>query len=342
MRDTIELLIKYAIKAPSGHNTQPWKFSYEKNVIKLFPDYHRRLPITDPDDHALFISLGCAMENLIIAAGYFGYKVEIDYFPPLEHRECIMLRLTERSVTPEDRLFEAIDKRQSTRKRYNGRKIPGEDIKALKHATNFEGISSLIFTGQQEILPFTEFIKEASYIQFSNKAFKNELSYWIRFNTKEARQTGDGLYAVSMGSPSVPRWLGKLVMRFMTPCREAKRVEKLVRSSSALMVFVTESDQKKNWIKLGRAFERAALTATSLNIKHAHINMPCEEIEVRKKLAAYLGLPDGHQPLLLIRLGYSSCMPYSYRRPIDKVTYEVESLQHNTLQESGIASEEQE
>ncbi|MCG8322267.1 MAG: hypothetical protein MI921_22410 [Cytophagales bacterium] len=338
MRNIIELLIKYAIKAPSVHNTQPWRFAYRNNVIKVFPDYNRRLPMADQDDHALFISLGCAVENLVIAANHFGYRADIDYFPPLENNECIRIRLTEGRVDLDNRLFEAIDNRQSTRNRYKGRKIPGEDMKALQNAAHYEGVRTLVFSGQQEILPLIEFIKEASFLRFSNNSFKHELIYWIRFNTREAKQTGDGLYTASMGFPSVPSWLGRLIMRLIKPSGEAKRVEKLVKSSSAMMVFIAESNQKKNWINLGRAFERVALTATVLNIKHAHLNMPCEEIEVRKKLAAYLGLPDNQQPLLLIRLGYSEFMPYPFRRSIHRVTYEDKSPQTIELQESGIES----
>jgi hypothetical protein len=46
--------------------------------------------------------------------------------------------------------------------------------------------------------------------------------------------------------------------------------------------------------------------------------MPCEELEVRKKLAKELGVKGKH-PLLLIRYGYGDRMPYSYRRPVHEV-----------------------
>jgi nitroreductase len=81
MNKNIEQLIHYATLAPSGHNTQPWTFSVENNVIRIFPDFGRRLPVVDPDDHALYISLGCALENLIIAAKCNGLDGTVDYFP---------------------------------------------------------------------------------------------------------------------------------------------------------------------------------------------------------------------------------------------------------------------
>ncbi|MEW5961151.1 MAG: twin-arginine translocation signal domain-containing protein, partial [Chloroflexota bacterium] len=59
-------LIRYATLAANGHNTQPWKFAVKENEIEIQPDYTRRLPVVDPHDRELWISLGCALENLLV------------------------------------------------------------------------------------------------------------------------------------------------------------------------------------------------------------------------------------------------------------------------------------
>src|SRR5579859_6334017 len=56
-------LVRYATLAPSSHNTQCWKFKLGDDHIAISPDYSRRCPAVDPDDHHLFVSLGCAAEN---------------------------------------------------------------------------------------------------------------------------------------------------------------------------------------------------------------------------------------------------------------------------------------
>lgn len=61
-------LVRYATLAPSSHNTQCWKFALQERRISIVPDFSRRCPAVDPDDHHLFVSLGCAAENLIQAA----------------------------------------------------------------------------------------------------------------------------------------------------------------------------------------------------------------------------------------------------------------------------------
>jgi hypothetical protein len=59
MRD----LVQYATLAPSSHNTQCWKFKLGGDRLVIVPDYSRRCPVVDPDDHHLFVSLGCAAEK---------------------------------------------------------------------------------------------------------------------------------------------------------------------------------------------------------------------------------------------------------------------------------------
>ena len=61
-------IASYASKAPSGHNTQPWKFHITDSTITVLPNLDVALPVVDKNNRELFISLGCATENLCIAA----------------------------------------------------------------------------------------------------------------------------------------------------------------------------------------------------------------------------------------------------------------------------------
>ncbi len=75
----MQALIRYATLAASGHNTQPWRFVIGDNTLEIHPDYTRRLPAVDPQNRELWISLGCALENLLIAARAVGYAPEVTY-----------------------------------------------------------------------------------------------------------------------------------------------------------------------------------------------------------------------------------------------------------------------
>ena len=311
-------LIKFAIMAPSGHNTQPWKFVLHENEILIHPDYSRMLPVVDTDNHALWISLGCALENLVIAATNFNKKSEVSIHVENESLKFIRVKLTPSSTTDRDDLFDYIEKRQSTRSKYSGKKIPEQDLKILRNSFDFQGVSARLF-GQNEFQLLEPFIIEGSNRQFRNNKFVTELIQWCRFSGKEAKGKRDGLWTESMGLPNVGRFIGTIIMKhFISPESEAKRWRKLIYSSSGFALFIADKNDITHWVNLGRAFQRFALIATKLNMSHAHVNMPCEEIEVRKKMADRLEL-SGKHPLLLIRFGYSNKMPYSFRRPADEV-----------------------
>jgi hypothetical protein len=319
----INELIHSATLAPSGHNAQPWTFSVDSNVIRLFPDFSRRLPVVDPDDHALYISLGCALENLIIAANHNGLKSTVDYFPPDEKNECLRVTFFQNGDSGDEDLFNAIPVRQSNRSLYDQKMIPGDHVRKLTEVNLFDSVNIKTFeTDHNETEPIIELVKEGNRVQFSDQKFVEELLSWIRFTKKEVKSRNDGLTAEVMGFPFVPRWLGRFILKtFAKPESEASKTEKQIRSSSLLMLFISKKNDKKHWVETGRSFQRVVLTATSLGLAHAHLNMPCEVETVRKKLSSHLGLSHDEQPLLLIRFGYAKERPRSPRRPAEEVIF---------------------
>lgn len=315
MENQIEEMIRLAALAPSGHNTQPWKFVAADGAIRILPDFSRRLPVVDPDDHALYISLGCALENLVIAAGHFGYWSEADC-PAPDGRTEIRVRLRPSSrATGAGGLFAALGKRQTNRRRYDGKPLPAGHLRSLVETARGAGVYALPFTGAEAVSRLIPYVEEGNRAQFTDPAFVSELLRWVRFSRAEAARTGDGLTAAVMGLPWAPRRLGEFLLRtFARPASEARRQAALLRSSGAALLFVAEENRPGYWIELGRAFERVALLATTLGIQHAHVNMPCEVERVRAELGAGLGLGTGH-PLLLVRLGYAPPAARSPRRP---------------------------
>ncbi len=318
-REQMIELVRLATLAPSEHNTQPWKFSIHGNEVRIFPDFTRRLPIIDPDDHGLYIGLGCALENLLVAARNHGLEAHVEYFPTGEPDECLLVHLDRGKESRDADAFKAIPLRQTTRCSFGERDIPKGDLRRLEAANCFENIHFRLFTEPREILGVMEFVKEASRVQFRNPVFVEELLAWVRFNAKEVSDHQDGLAAPALGLSCTPRWLGKIIMKALaTSEKKARMAEKLIRTSSELILFTVEKNDRHHWVDLGRSFERVALTATTLNIKMAHMNMPCEVPQVRRDLQKHLGM-DEEQPLLLLRIGYGPDMPRSPRRPVQNV-----------------------
>ena len=304
-------IVKYAAKAPSGHNTQPWRFKTGNDIISILPDFTRALPVVDPDNHALYISLGCALENLIIAANEFDFKTETE-FTGDERQPQIVVKLSAAPGADKSGLFYYIVKRQVTRGKFKPEKVPYDLLNELFEET--EGVHVRLFLSDEETDSLTPYIIEGNSLQLGNREFVNELVSWLRFSEKEVMTKGDGIWSGSMGLPNTGRFIGNFVMKNLVSVgSEEKRLRKLIRASAGFALFMVEKNDPIHWIKLGQSFQRFGLIATKNNISHAHLNMPCEELQVREKLIRDFNLQD-LTPLLLIRFGYSEPMPYSFRR----------------------------
>lgn len=316
MLPDIKKMITYASMAPSGHNTQPWKFQTEGHYIKLLPDYSKTLPVADADHHELFISLGCALENLVLAAKELGYNGNVMY-DMTDGEEEILIHLYEDETITKDILFASIADRHVNRSHYLDQEIPAEVLEQLEYLSKTEGVTLSMIHEKEEKKSVAALLKKAAFMQFSNKEYKSELLHWIRFSQQEALQYKDGLRAASNGNPSMQPWLGSFFFQhFVTPAHEAKKAEHLAEESPVLVVFTVKQNSKKSWVEMGRCFERFSLAATRYGIAHAHLNMACQEKEMREQLKGLLHTNE--EPLLLLRIGFSNKeLPPSYRLPVD-------------------------
>lgn len=309
-------LVRCATLAPSSHNTQCWKFAVAGQSISIRPDLARRCPAVDPDDHHLYVSLGCAAENLIQAALANGLQGEAVF----ETAPADVLKITLQPTRPvESPLFNAISERQCTRAEFDGQPVSSEDLRLLTLAGTGKGVGLLLLTEKPAMEKVLEYVVQGNTAQMNDPAFVAELKKWIRFSDAEAVQSGDGLFAKSSGNPSVPRWLASPLfpVLFRTDSENDKYAQH-IRSSAGIAVFISEANDKAHWIETGRCYERFALQAAALGIRNAFLNQPVEVGSLRSQFASYLGI-GLRRPDLVVRFGRGPEMPRSLRRPVDAV-----------------------
>lgn len=307
-------LVRYASLAASGHNTQPWKFKVRDNVLEIHPDLSRRLPAVDPSDRELWISLGCALENLLIAAKAVGYAPEVTY---PDTAKFINIRLTPDS-RQESPLFKAIPLRQNTRSLYDGKPVGSAALERIQAIPLEPGVRLHFVLERADLETVLEYVSAGNLVQFADQEFVSELTHWLRFTQKEALASQDGLYSGASGNPQVPRWLGQRVVSGTRPQGQADTDAKKLRSSSGAVVVVSTSDDKTAWVRAGQVYQRLALELTALNIKSAFLNQPIEVSKIRGQFGSALGLGGG-LPQLLVRYGFASSLPFSLRRPVQEL-----------------------
>lgn len=309
-------LIRYATLAPNGHNTQPWKFRVRDRRIDILPDFSRRTPIVDPDDHHLFVSLGCAAENLSLASAARGRPGAIDF--DSAGGGSIAFTFAPGAATPSP-LFDAIPRRQSTRADYDGRAVGADDLKRLAAAAAAPGVTMVLLTDRPRIDLLRDLVVAGNSAQLADPAFVRELKSWLRFNPRRAIRSGDGLYSPASGNPALPDWLGPYAFDWLiTPQSDNEKYARQLRSSPGVAVFVADRADPAHWVAVGQACQRFALQATALGLKTAFINQPVEVAGLRPELAALVGLP-GKRPDIVMRFGYGAALPFSPRRPVEAV-----------------------
>ncbi len=309
-------LIRYATLAPNGHNTQAWLFRPGPNQIGILPDFSRRTPVVDPDDHHVFVSLGCAAETLAIAAGAVGRAGETVFEP--SGNGVALVRLGSRRGG-EQALFDAIPQRQSTRADYDGSVVSASDLRQLATAAAVPGVDLVLVTERALMNQLSDLVIAGNTAQIGDPAFVTELKRWLRFSPDTALRSGDGLFSAASGNPSMPEWMGTwLFDRVFTVKAETAKYSRQIASSAGMAIFVGAEADPAHWVQVGRACQRFALQATALGLKCAFLNQPVEVPELRADLAALAGFP-GRRPDIVMRFGRGAALPFSARRPVDAV-----------------------
>jgi hypothetical protein len=309
-------LVRSATLAPSSHNTQCWTFDVRERLVTIAPDFHRRCPAVDPDDHHLFVSLGCATENLVQAALAFGFHSHVDFDDHTPGAIAVALDQTKPAAST---LFAAIPGRQSTRGKFDGTPLTGAEFELLERMARGNGVQLLLITDRPKMEAILELIVEGNTVQMNDTAFVDELKSWIRFSDAEAVATRDGLFTRTSGNPSIPHWIGSPLFPLLYRVGpENEKYVKQVRSSSGIAVFLSAADDPAHWIESGRSFERFALQATAMGVRTSMVNQAVEVSSVRSQLVGLLGVPT-LRPDLVVRFGRGREMPRSLRRPVGSV-----------------------
>ncbi|MCA1408418.1 nitroreductase family protein [Ensifer sp. IC3342] len=308
-------VIRYATLAANSHNTQPWRFRVEQGVIDILPDLSRATPAVDPDDHHLFVSLGCAAENLLIAATASGRPGELEADAGDGRIRYSFIAATARS----NPLLAAIPRRQSTRAVYDGRSPPAADIETLRQAAETPGVRVVLLTDQARMNKVRDLVVAGNDAQMADAAFMAELKQWLRFSPNGAMASGDGLFSAASGNPVLPEFLGGPAFDlFFTAASENDKYARQIDSSAGIAIFLAEREDKAHWIAVGRACQRFALAATALGLKHAFVNQPVEVAHLRPELATLIG-EGGSRPDIVMRFGYGPTLAFSPRRPVGSV-----------------------
>ncbi|WP_437957715.1 hypothetical protein WME76_41470 [Sorangium sp. So ce119] len=320
-------LVRAAVLAASPHNTQPWLFELHEDRIDVFSDPSRSLGDMDPFGREMHIGLGCAIENLALAAGSMGWTTRVELgagrLPLFDTRAAPPTRVATVRLEPggaESPLARAIAERHTNRGPYGAQRVPAAALQELSSLNEDRASIEIVWLErpeQREIfaahtLRATEIIaRDASMIEDSDA--------WFRLTPEAVRAHRDGLTFDVMGLGPLLTTAVKLMPR-PSPERmhdDWLRVTRDVHLAGDPITGVIAARDRHDLgatLRAGRLWQRMQLWATARGIAMQPLSQVPEVIDRERQLgrapamersfAGALRLGDW-QPTMAFRLGHA-------------------------------------
>jgi iron-sulfur cluster repair protein YtfE (RIC family) len=319
--EKLAYLTRYAVQAPSSHNSQPWRFRLAGDAIELLADRSRALPVVDPDDRELVMSCGAALLTLRVAIRHHGFEDELELLPDA-HEPDLLARIRLGPQRPPSRaeklLFWAIGARHTNRNAFEKRPVPDALLAELTQAAESEGAQLRVLEHDERRNQLADLVAEGDKRQFADSRFRRELSSWIHAGRGRTR---DGMPAHALEIPGRFTPFAPLLVRtFDVGKGTAAHDRKIAEHSPVLAVLGTPDDTPRDWLVAGQALARVLLRAAQDEVSASFLNQPIEVAELRAPVSrlAQVGVPQ-----LVLRLGYGpNVKPTPRRRLSDVVVLE--------------------
>jgi nitroreductase len=269
----IETMLGAAVQAPSGDNTQPWRFvlDREQEQITFYLDETRDPSPMNAGQRMARIALGAAIENVLRTAKKNSRDAELELRTPPALAIIRLQSAMERTCAAE----ETIGSRVTNRRLYDGRPLASEIQERLRHDTPvLEGVRTHWITPRERIHELAHLIGRADALMLGDLSIRRAFLNNIRFDLPAAAAVPEGLSLASLELSAADRLALRMMPRvpdWLLKCCGVKQVFagkacKLVESASGLCLIVAPDAAESTDLLVGRAMQRAwlALTAEGL------------------------------------------------------------------------------
>ena len=336
--DDIRLsLLAYAILAPSAHNTQPWLVKLEgQDALKLYVDKKRLLPETDPPARQIHISQGTFIENLVIIAKQYGYRLELQYFPEglyandtIEDKPVAAVRLNHNPDIKPDPLLPSLLTRHSNKRVYDDRAVSNGTLASLRRIPLPHGMELHLSNDAEHLQQLPPMLTRAMEIEVSNHQRDLETIHMFRFNDEEIAKHRDGLSVAQTGKTGFSKWLVEsfFISRAKATAPDSSFAQQSIdltrnqaHSSQAFGWLTTRSNSRLDQVIAGQVYERLNLASDALGLAQHPMSQILEEYEdmteLKRSFYDLLQVSQGHTVQMFFRLGYAKAIPHTPRRPV--------------------------
>lgn len=309
----LEFLVRYAVLAPSTHNSQPWLFRVRGDALELFADRTKSLPLCDPNGRELTISCGAALQFARLAARAFGREGAIELMPDAGNPDLLArLRLgaPHPPTSAEIRRFQAIPNRHTTRKPFTADPLVDQHVAELSTLARKHGVAIALTSDPAVRDEVAALVAQADRRQMADPAFRRELAKWVR------PQTGFGAGGMSLSSFGLSDRLSAAasaaIRIFNLGAETATKFRRLTGQSPWLGLLSSSDDDERSWLRTGMALADIVLELAAGKIACSYLDQPVEVPHLRPQLARIMGVEG--LPQMLLRIGRGTVASPAVRR----------------------------
>ncbi|MEQ8267612.1 MAG: hypothetical protein RH982_10480 [Parvibaculum sp.] len=342
-RGTPLALVAAGVLASNPHNTQPWVFRVTGARIDILADTRRNLGTFDPYLREMHVGLGCAIENMVLAAAPNGYAVTVEpaagSLLDIETRDAPVPTATlhlVRADAPADPLYGAIPMRHTNRAPYDlERGFPDETLQSLAALEAGPGVKLWLVRDGAAFEKLGAAVVAATEEIVADHAMIEDSHRWFRDGPDEMARERSGLELDTAGLSPALLTVAKLLPAL--PAEQShgtwlNQTRDTHVPTAALLGLIATRDRydRTQALAAGRLWQRIHLTASAAGLAMHPLNQPVEtidrerqqgtEVKSEARLAAVTG--DGAwQPTFVFRGGYAARKaPASARRSVETVT----------------------
>lgn len=328
-------MVKASILAANAHNTQPWLYGIGENEIDLYADVSRNIGTIDPYFREMNFSLGCAIENLDLAAKAAGYQSKVTLFPGgFEQIRIASFALTPGVVASPD-LYHAIGKRHTNRAAYDREKQvePAKLHEMEQLGSPFPDVRVAWFSDSAKKTELGNLIIRATEAIIDDKTQAGDSHRWYRHDWDELQRHKDGPSMDATGNSGMIRFFGKIlppsIKTFNEYWLKSTKSPQVSTASVFGTLLVRNQSDRIQLMQAGRLWQRMHLWATANGLAAQPLNQPHERRDRELQLSSEsvfgnaiekLVNTPGYEGMFTFRMGYPTSQALaSPRRSAEEV-----------------------
>ncbi|HEY6748806.1 MAG TPA: nitroreductase family protein [Mycobacteriales bacterium] len=320
--DDVERAVALGVRAPSIHNTQPWRWVYHHGVLEVHADRSRQLSVLDPDGRSVLLSCGAALELARLGLAARGWRTDVNRMPDRDRPDLLawIRPLGRTTVDPvvTDRSA-AAERRYSDRRPFRAEPVPDEAVDRLLAAAADGDVYASAVQRPDERLDLAVVFSWADQVEARDAAYRAELAHWTR-HQGEGAPDGVPASAVPHAVPGTPRHTDVPVRDFEAGITGGESLPEGVDEQPLYLIVSTTDDTPEARVRAGEAYARIAIEAERLGLASSAMTQALDLPAVRERFRTLMNWPD--HPQMVLRIGWPQPGPRpepTGRRPVSEV-----------------------